>query len=77
MTGPHHYREAERLSARAQSWADFDRWPMSAEERTAQAAVDAALAQAHATLALAASSAMNTLSTDANVVGAQGWVGVI
>lgn len=55
------YAEAQRFKARAQeyaekaeSWSDFDRWDMSAEERAANAARDAALANVYATLSLTA-----------------------
>jgi hypothetical protein len=54
MTGPEHYLEAEQLAARAESWTDFDRYPLSLEERAARRAGDLAAAQVHATLALAA-----------------------
>ena len=57
MTGPEHYREAERLVKQAEGWADFDRWPMTSEQRIARQAADAAAAQVHATLAVAAATA--------------------
>lgn len=54
MTGPEHYQRAEEWAARAAEWPDFDRWEMSAEERIGRQQADAALAQAHAMLALTA-----------------------
>lgn len=60
MTGPEHYREAERLQAKANQWADADRgWKaqMTMEARIACRMADLADAQVHATLALAAHTA--------------------
>lgn len=53
MTGPEHYKEAERLVAQAELWRDFDCSGLTAQERIGWTAADAALAQVHATLALA------------------------
>jgi hypothetical protein len=50
MTGPEHYREAERLLHRA---ADYEGEPSTAHIQKGQ------LAQAHAALALAAATALN------------------
>jgi hypothetical protein len=60
-TGPDHYREAERLTESADRWLNADAgWmaSMSAEERLARRASDLDAAQVHATLALAAATAM-------------------
>lgn len=57
MTGPEHYRVAERLIADADAWMDADSgWmaDLSGEERIARRVADLAAAQVHATLALAA-----------------------
>lgn len=61
MTGPEkyreHYREAERLRAESEEWADADygwKGHLSAEERIQRRMADLAEAQVHATLALAA-----------------------
>jgi hypothetical protein len=61
MTGPEHYREAERLIEQADTWMDADhgwRGELSTEERLSRRAADLAAAQVHATLALAASNAL-------------------
>lgn len=60
MTGPEHYREAERLIDQAASEFDDPGWrssTMSPAERIARRDSDVALAQVHATLALAAATA--------------------
>ncbi|MGW2863337.1 hypothetical protein [Streptomyces sp. NPDC001205] len=57
MTGPEHYREAERLDRQADQWMDADTgWKagLTVEERLAYRTADQAAAQTHATLALAA-----------------------
>ena len=57
MTGPEHYREAERLITQANTWANADMgWKahLSSEERIAYRMADLTEAQVHATLALAA-----------------------
>jgi hypothetical protein len=57
MTGPEHYREAERLIDRADEWLDADdEWMASlpASERVERRTADLATAQVHANLALAA-----------------------
>jgi hypothetical protein len=62
MTGPEHYREAERLTSVADDWLNADYgWKahLSTEERSAFRAVDLAAAQVHATLAVAAATALN------------------
>jgi len=62
MTGPEHYREAEELAKRADEWPDADygwKAALSTEERIARRAGDLAAAQVHATLALAAATALN------------------
>lgn len=64
MTGPEHYREAERLIERADEWLDADYgWmaSMPTTERLERRASDLASAQVHATLALAAASALPAL----------------
>ncbi|MEV4438206.1 hypothetical protein AB0K09_04175 [Streptomyces sp. NPDC049577] len=61
MTGPEHYREAERLLAAASAWMDADLgWKahLSAEERLAFRSADLATAQVHSTLAVAAATAL-------------------
>lgn len=61
MTGPDHYREAERLASQADAWMDADTgWKaaLASEERIARRAADLAAAQVHATLALAAATAL-------------------
>jgi len=61
MTGPEHYREAERLTDQASTWANADTgWKahLSSEERIAHRMGDLAEAQVHATLAHAAATAM-------------------
>jgi hypothetical protein len=67
MTGPEHYREAERLTEQASTWANADTgWKahLSSEERIAYRMADLAEAQVHATLALAAATALNDHSAD-------------
>lgn len=51
LTEQGHAAEAVRLADRAEGWRDFDRWPMTSEERIGLATVDATLALVHATLA--------------------------
>ncbi|MBM0256364.1 hypothetical protein [Micromonospora sp. 4G55] len=53
MTGPEHYREAERLAARAEQHITEDARDMRIAEVTAY------VAQVHATLAVAAATAIN------------------
>jgi hypothetical protein len=60
VTGPQHYREAERLIGEAGGWMNADvgwRGTLSAGERLAYRAGDLAEAQVHATLAVAAAAA--------------------
>lgn len=62
MTGPEHYREAERLAAQAARWMDANTgWKahLSVGERLAYRAADLAAAQVHAALALAAATAQS------------------
>lgn len=69
MTGPEHFREAERLTDQANSWANADMgWKahLSSEERIAHRMADLADAQVHATLALAAATALNDYGTEAD-----------
>lgn len=61
MTGPEHYREAQRLLAEAVSWD-------SGERQMQGDAVVIAAAQVHATLALAAATVAHALNAD----GSQG-----
>lgn len=71
MTGPEHYREAERLLEQAASW----------EDGGAFFAVDSgikydlAAAQVHATLALAAATALPTIRTHEDAIS-RAWAGV-
>jgi hypothetical protein len=61
MTGPDHYREAERLTTQADRVLDADYgWmaSLSTEERLARRNSDLAAAQVHATLALTAATAL-------------------
>lgn len=61
-TGPEHYREAERLAARAETWENADAgWKahMSGEERIARRMADLTAALVHAQLADAAATALN------------------
>ncbi|MEU1309432.1 hypothetical protein ABZ419_11130 [Streptomyces cinnamoneus] len=61
MTGLEHYRRAEQLAAQADGWMDADRgWKahLPAQERIAFRTADLAAAQVHATLALAAATAL-------------------
>lgn len=68
MTGPEHYREAERLTIQANTWANADMgWKahLSSEERIAYRMADLAEAQVHANLAHAAATAMSGSKTGA------------
>jgi hypothetical protein len=61
MTGPEHYREAEQLAEKAGAVMDADYgWmaSLSSEERLQRRAAYLAEAQVHATLALAAATAL-------------------
>ena len=62
MTGPEHYRKAEELTAKAHDY-------LGQGEGQDSAAVWAAVAQVHATLALAAATALGT----ATVAEPQAW----
>ncbi|MBC9729892.1 hypothetical protein [Streptomyces sp. TRM68367] len=67
MTGPDHYREAERLTRQAGTWMDADTgWKahLPTSERLAHRMADLAEAQVHATLANAAATALNDNATD-------------
>jgi hypothetical protein len=57
MTGPDHYRKAEELTAKAHNY-------LGQGEGQDSAAVWAAVAQIHATLALAAATALGTAGDD-------------
>jgi hypothetical protein len=61
MTGPDHYRKAEELTAKAHDYLEQG-------EGQDSAAVWAAVAQIHATLALAAATALGTTAADG-----RGW----
>jgi hypothetical protein len=66
-TGPEHYRKAEELISTADEWMDADLgWKahLSAQERIDRRSADLAAAQVHATLALAAATALNDYGTD-------------
>jgi hypothetical protein len=60
MTGPEHYREAEALAESSLHWMGGDWGPedMTPAERLARKDSDVAMAQVHATLALAAATAL-------------------
>lgn len=77
MTGPEHYLEAERLGRQADSWENADTgWKahLTAEERLTRRANDLAAAQLHATLALAAATAMGALdAADINTTDLDAW----
>lgn len=62
MTGPEHYREAERLL----SAASYTRGPDGGPVHPEAAAHHLAMAQAHATLALAAVTAHHMVATSGN-----------
>ncbi|GHA01228.1 hypothetical protein ACFOOM_12315 [Streptomyces echinoruber] len=75
-TGPEHYREAERLAEQADSWMDADiGWKahLPTEERIARRRADLDAAQVHATLALAAATALATMSSRAAVRTVNEW----
>ena len=57
MTGPDHYRKAEELTAKAHDYLEQG-------EGQDSAAVWAAVAQIHATVALAAATALGTTAAD-------------
>ena len=57
MTGPDHYRKAEELAAKAHDY-------LGQGEGQDSAAVWAAVAQVHATLALAAATALETIAAN-------------
>jgi len=57
MTGPDHYRKAEELATKADDY-------LGQGEGQHSAAVWAAVAQVHATLALAAATALGTTAAD-------------
>ncbi|WP_330349237.1 hypothetical protein [Streptomyces sp. NBC_00582] len=80
MTGPEHYREAERLTEQSKTWANADmgrKAHLSSEERIAYRMADLAEAQVHATLAQAAATAMSgTESGGMARVDFNAWDGV-
>ncbi|HEX6521280.1 MAG TPA: hypothetical protein VF070_14915 [Streptosporangiaceae bacterium] len=59
MTGPDHYRKAEEFAAKAHEY-------LGQGEGQDSAAVWAAVAEIHATLALAAATALGTTASDAS-----------
>lgn len=72
MTGPEHYREAERLISEAVSWDP-------AEHRARADAVVITVAQVHATLALAAATAAHQATIydgDEGYSRSRGWATV-
>lgn len=69
MNGPEHYREAERLAALAeQEWGDSQ-----AGDPCPRAVVTAQRAQVHATLALAAATALQTAGIPKDGPTATAW----
>jgi hypothetical protein len=61
MTGPEHYKRAEELIASAGEWMDADwgwKGDLTTAQRLAYRQAELAAAQVHATLAVAASSAL-------------------
>jgi hypothetical protein len=71
MTGPDHYRKAEELAAKAHEY-------LGQGEGQQSAAVWAAVAQIHASLALAAATALGTRAADSRAwadVAGTGYVG--
>jgi hypothetical protein len=74
VTGPEHYREAERFAAEADTYPDADlgwKGNLDGEERIRYRMADLAAAQVHATLALAAATA---LTGDPDGLPAADWV---
>jgi hypothetical protein len=74
MSGPEHYREAERLADEAETWANADtgwKGQLTSAERVERRDSDLAAAQVHATLALAAATA------DPYARGDHGWAQVL
>jgi hypothetical protein len=70
VTGPQHYREAERLAEQAAGWMDADtswKGQLSTEERLARRSADLAEAQVHATLALGPAPAAGVTLTPAQL----------
>ncbi|MFF3151890.1 hypothetical protein [Streptomyces sp. NPDC057910] len=77
MTGPEHYLEAERLDRLADQWMDDDRgWKahLSVEERLAYRKADQDAAQFHATMALAAATAIQPSQYGVNRGEAKAWI---
>jgi hypothetical protein len=71
MTGPDHYRKAEELAAKAHEY-------LGQGDGQHSAAVWAAVAQIHASLALAAATALGTRAADSRTwadVAGTGYVG--
>lgn len=72
MTGPEHYREAERLLTDRPSVADWTDRPVLAQEHWQQTLAEA---QVHATLALTAAMAMPTNTDEISGNGiANAWL---
>lgn len=78
MTGPEHYKEAERLLNGAQEMADeLEADVVPTTEHFVALTTMATLAQAHATLALAAASAENIRNNGAVKAQVTGWAAAI
>jgi hypothetical protein len=83
MTGPEHYREAERLDAGVQRFVDLAKSTADAGNADASEAAKwaanhiLARAQVHATLALAAATAAEQATAyDGDEARSRGWAGV-
>lgn len=78
MTGPEHYREAERLAQQAATWMNADTgWKahLTGAERLAHRVADLAEGQLHATLAAAAATV--AYAADIDTSAAAQWADVI
>lgn len=76
MTGPEHYREAERLTQQAEDVMNADYgWmaSLSSEERRHRRTAFLLEAQAHATLALAAATALRPAQRSVNDPVYEAW----
>lgn len=76
MNGPEHYLEAERHARSADAWLDADAgWKakLSTAERLAYRNSDLATGQLHATLALAAATALGSDPDGMRAADAEAW----